>query len=118
MGYFNGFYSGIKNSGITGQVINEQSIPIEVSLKELSEKPLDYLNKQVIVRGVISQSDTGFVTIKDTEDNKFEIKKGDLNLEEGSEYEIHGIVKSESNLYYRYYKIDYYIQPTSVKKSD
>lgn len=85
----------------------------KITLKELSENARDYVSKKVIVQGLIT-SPQGDYMILSQEGADFAVRNPRLTLINGKEYEIQGIVRSRPAMYYRYYTIEYYIEPTNI----
>ena len=118
-GYFKDFYQDFKSNSITGYAVsenNQESIKIEnpngiieISIKELDKSPEVYLNKKIKIIEIIKSSDNKYLYIADEEGNEFKIKNN-IKLNENSKYEVIGNITSVSNLYYRYYVVDYYIE--------
>ncbi len=106
------FWSSIV--GITGHfsaVPSEK--PINTNIKDIVDNFEGFRNKDVIIEATVSSEKTGiFSKIVDSKGNEFLIN---MDLTPG-EYEITGKVRKQSSLYYRYYRIDYYIDVNSYEK--
>lgn len=87
--------------------------PERVSIKELSENARNYVGKKVIIEGTIISPEGDYMIIAD-KGEEFAVRNSDLSLKKDKRYEIEGVVRSRPELYYRYYKIEYFIEPLDI----
>ncbi len=85
-----------------------------VSVNDLSENARDFVGKRVIVEGTITSPEGDYMMISD-QGAEFAVRNPDLSLARGRSYEIEGVVRSRPELFYRYYRIEYYIEPLNVQ---
>ncbi len=94
-------------------IINNE--PEDVSVKQLNENPRDYLGKKIIIEGTIISPEGDYMMIAD-QGEEFAVRNSELSLTRGRDYEIIGIIRSRPTLYYRYYKIEYYLEPLNIRQ--
>ena len=84
------------------------------TIKKLNDDIRDYIGKKVRITGTITSSEGDYMTVAN-EGGEFIITNPG-SLKRGGRYEIEGVVKSRPAFYYRYYKVDYYIDVESAKE--
>jgi hypothetical protein len=85
----------------------------QVSVKELTENARDYVGRKVTVQGIMISPEGDYMMISD-QGKEFAVRNSQLSLKTGEEYEIEGVVRSRPSLYYRYYQIEYYLEPIEM----
>jgi len=87
----------------------------DATIRDLNEHIGKYIGKKVRITGTISSPEGDYMVIVN-ESEEFIVTNPQLNLKQGREYEIEGFVRSRPAFYYRYYRVEYYIDVKSVRE--